>query len=124
MLLAKAFIAFTAVSQLMETECDYQTAYELLHIKKKLQEHAEFFYQKEQELIAKYGKKNEQGTVELDPKGTFTAAGAEEALAFNREKLELGKVEVHWGDKPKQLPKPEKIRPVTIEALEGIIEFI
>ena len=50
MLLAKAFTAFTAVSQLMETECDFQTAYELLQTKKKLQPHAEFFYQKEQEL--------------------------------------------------------------------------
>lgn len=124
MLLAKAFTAFTAVSQLMETECDYQTAYDLLQIKKKLQGHAEFFYQKEQELIAKYGKKNEQGTVELDPNGKFTAAGAEEALAYQREKLELGKVEVYWGDEPKRLLRPEKIRPVTIEALEGIIEFI
>ena len=124
MLLAKAVTAFTAVSQLMETECDFQTAYELLQIKKKLQGHAEFFYQKEQELIAKYGKKNEQGTVELDPSGTFTAAGAEEALSYRREKLELGKVEVYWGDEPKRLPSPEKIRPVTIEALEGIIEFI
>lgn len=124
MLLAKAFTAFTAVSQLMETECDFQTAYELLQTKKKLQPHAEFFYQKEQELIAKCGKKNEQGTVELDPNGKFTAAGAEEALAFKREKLELGKVVIEWSEKPKQLPRPEKIRPVTIEALEGIIEFI
>ena len=108
----------------METECDFQTAYDLLQIKKKLQEHAAFFCQKEQELIAKYGKKNDEGIVDIDPAGNFKADGAEAAAAYQRDKIELGKVEVAWDDEPKKIPRPEKIRPVTIEALEGVIEFI
>lgn len=124
MIAIQAITAYTAVTQLMDQECDFQTAYELLQIKKKLEEPAEFFKNNEHALMLKYADKNEEGAVTVDAEGRFTISGAEEVKKYAEERLNLGKVEINWPHKPVTIKRPEKIKPVMLEALEGIIEFI
>ena len=124
MIAVKAVTAYTALCQLMDLEWDFQTAYELLQIKRKLQPHAEFFVEAEQQLMLKYAAKDDKGNVDIDQKGTFTVNGAENVKRYKEERAALGMVEVQYSNEPVQIRRPEKIKPVMIEALEGVIEFI
>lgn len=124
MIAVKAVTAYTALCQLMDLEWDFQTAYELLQIKRKLQPHAEFFVEAEQQLMLKYAARDDKGNVDIDQKGTFTVNGAENVKRYKEERAKLGAVEIQYSNEPVQIRRPEKIKPVMIEALEGVIEFI
>lgn len=124
MIAIQAITAYTAVTQLMEHEWDYQTAYELLQVKRALQPHAEFFFEAEQQIVLKYATRNDDGNVDIDQKGTFTVNGADNVKKYKEERAALGLVEVQYSNEPVQIKRPEKIKPVMIEALEGVVEFI
>ena len=123
MLLIQCVNAYMATAYLMEKEWDYKTAYALAELKRALQPHVDFFIQEEQKLIQEYGKKDEKGHVAFTEKGTFQFASAEDAPKYNAKRFELGQVPVEMKWKVKKLPRPERIKPVHLEALEGFIDF-
>lgn len=123
MLLIQCVNAYMATVYLMEKEWDYKTAYTLAELKRALQPHVDFFIQEEQKLIQEYGKKDEKGHVAFTEKGTFPFASAEDAPKYNAKRFELGQVPVEMKWKVKKLPRPERIKPVHLEALEGFIDF-
>lgn len=123
MLLIQCVNAYMATVYLMEKEWDYKTAYTLAELKRALQPHVDFFIQEEQKLIQEYGKKDEKGHVAFTEKGTFRFASAEDAPKYNAKRFELGQVPVEMKWKVKKLPRPERIKPVHLEALEGFIDF-
>lgn len=123
MLLIKAVTAFMAVSQMMDQEQDFNTAYTLLTLKRKLQPHAEFFTQNELKLASEYGEQDEKGNVIYDEIGRFKFKSPEAGMEYNRKKIELGSVEVEEDWTKKSIKRPERIKPAQLEALQDFIVF-
>ncbi|MBR5089699.1 MAG: hypothetical protein IK093_09730 [Ruminiclostridium sp.] len=121
MLILKAVAAYTAALQLMEQELDYDTAHALVMLKTRLQPHAEWFAMEEMKLAQQYGQKDENGAVNTD--GGHFALVPETAAEYNRKRLELAKVEVQEEWTPLKVPKPERIKPAVLEALQDFIIF-
>lgn len=121
MYLIQAVNAYAAVLALMDQELPFQDAYKVAQLKRELQPHAEFFSKKESELVNRYAERNEKGVVWTGPGKFQLRAGAEKE--YRDKRMELCSVEVE--DHPKQIEigKPEKMRPVHIEALEGFVTF-
>lgn len=123
MFLIECVNAYAATVYLAEKEWDYKTAYALAELKRALQPHVDFFIKEEQKLIQEYGRKGEDGTVELTEKGTFRFAAAEDAQKYNAKRNELGLVPVKTEWEVRKLPRPERIKPIHLEALRGFIDF-
>ena len=123
MYLIQCVNAYMATAYLMEKEWDYETAYTLARLKRALQPHVDFFTQEEQKLIQEYGAKDEKGRVVFTERGTFNFTDPESAPEYNSRRFKLGQVQVELEWKTKTLPRPERIKPVHLEALEGFIDF-
>ena len=122
MLLIGCVNAYTAVSQLMDAECEYKTAHTLLMLKRALQPHVDFFSTKEMGLVEKYAVKKENGRVAMTD-GKFQLADAYAAASFKVEKEELCGVDVDLEWKVRKVAPPKQIKPVHLEALEGLLDF-
>lgn len=122
MLLIQCVTAYTAVLQLMDAECEYKTAHALLMLKRALQPHVDFFSAKEMELVDAYAVKNEKGKVAMT-EGKFQLADAYAASNFKAAKDELCGLEIELDWKIRKVAPPKQIRPVHLEALEGLLEF-
>lgn len=122
-ILIRCVTAYAAVSGLMEQEWDYAAAYALTRLRRTLQPHVDFFLQEEGKLVRQYGKKDEEGKVCLTERGTFLFQEPGHAEAYNEKRMALGGVEVELDWSPQTLPRPERIRPAQLEALEGFISF-
>lgn len=123
MLLIQCVNAYMATTYLMEKEWDYETAYTLAGLKRTLQPHVDFFVQEEQKLINEYGQKDEKGHVVFTERGTFLFETADGAAEYAAKRNQLGRVPVELEWKAKTLTKPERIKPVHLEALAGFIDF-
>ena len=123
MLILKAVTAYLAAMQLMEQEMDYKTAHALVLLKSRLQPHVEYYSQEERKLAQTYGKKDENGCIDMSDNGRFTLESPEAAEEFNRKKTELAQVEIQEEWEKLKCPCPEKIKPVILEALQDFIEF-
>lgn len=121
--LAKCTAAYMAVNGLMEQEWDYPSAYTLTRLRRALQPHADFFVREEDKLVRQYGKKDGEGQVCFTQRGTFLYEDPAQAAEYNAKRLELGAVEVELDWEETVLPHPERIRPMQIEALDGLIRF-
>lgn len=123
MILLQAAAAYMAACQMMNTEMEYQTAYAVATLKRRLQPHAAFFIEEERKLAMKHGKKSEGGKVAVDEAGNFEFASAEDAEAFAEAKRALGRIEVQEQIGILTAPRPARIRPAQLEALRGFIIF-
>lgn len=112
-----------AVNGLMEHEWDYPSAYTLTRLRQALQPHADFFIREEDKLVWQYGKKDGEGQVCFTRRGTFLYEDPDQAAEYNAKRLELGAVEVDLEWEETVLPQPERIRPMQIEALAGLVKF-
>lgn len=121
--LVKCTAAYMAVNGLMGQEWDYPSAYALTRLQRALQPHADFFIREEDKLVRQYGKKDGEGQVCFTQRGTFLYEDPDQAAEYNAKRLELGAVEVDLEWEETTLPQPERIRPMQIEALEGLIRF-
>lgn len=121
--LAKCTAAYMAVNGLMEHEWDYPSAYTLTRLRRALQPHADFFIREEDKLVRQYGKKDGEGQVCFTRRGTFLYEDPDQAAEYNAKRLELGAVEVDLEWEETVLPQPERIRPMQIEALAGLVKF-
>ena len=115
--------AAMAVNGLMEQEWDYESAYALARLRRTLQPHVDFFVQEEYKLARQYGKKDGEGQVCFTRRGTFLYEDPDQAAEYNAKRLELGAVEVDLEWEETVLPQPERIRPMQIEALAGLVKF-
>lgn len=115
--------AYMAVLGLARQEWDYPSAYALTRLRRALQPHVDFFVQEEDKLIRQYGKTGEDGQVEYTPKGTFLLRDPGRAGEYNAKRMELGGVEVELDWEKRALPRPERVTPVQLEALEGFVRF-
>lgn len=115
--------AYMAVLGLARQEWDYPSAYALTRLRRALQPHVDFFVQEEDKLIRQYGKTGEDGQVEYTPKGTFLFQNPNQAGEYNAKRMELGGVEVELDWEERALPRPERVTPVQLEALEGFVQF-
>lgn len=115
--------AAMAVNGLMEREWDYESAYALARLRRTLQPHVDFFVQEEYKLTQQYGKKDGEGQVSFTQRGTFLLQDPAQAAAYSAKRQELGSVGVELDWEERTLPRPERIKPVQIEGLDGFIRF-
>lgn len=115
--------AYAAVISLMEREWDYETAYGLMILKRNLQPHADFFSKEEMKLVEKFAKKDGNGNIEWSRPGSFIFRDPKDSGEYMRSRNELGAIEVKEKFCPLNLPRPETIKPIYLEALEDFVEF-
>lgn len=123
MYLIRAVNAYAALLPLMEQEMPYAAAHTIAETKRTLQPHAEFFAKEEQKLVAQYAARTENGDIQWTAAGSFQFKSQQAAAAYEKKRLELCGVEVEEDLRPVELETPDKIRPMQIEALEGIVRF-
>lgn len=115
--------AYTAVQTMMSQQMDYQTAYALVNLKRKLAPHASFYQNKELELVEEFAARDEEGKILWRDNGRFVFKDKEGAQEFERRRKELDLVQVQEQFSLQRVPEPGIIRPVILEALEGFVEF-
>lgn len=123
MTLMQYVTAYVAVQSLMERETDYGSALALLLLKRKLEPQAQFFAQKEQELVNRYAARKKDGTIEWTSQSTFAFAEPEKAAEYAAERAKLGSTVGSKGFKRVKLKAPERLTPAQLEALEPFVEF-
>lgn len=115
--------AYTAIQSMMSDELDYQTAYALVVLKKRLQPHVEFYRKEELKLVDCYAEKDDEGNIRWHDTNRFgfkdQKLAAEYATKFN----DLCAVVVQWKYDPLVVPIPERIKPSALEALEEFLSF-
>ncbi|WP_299965873.1 hypothetical protein [uncultured Oscillibacter sp.] len=121
--LIRCVTAYAAVCGLMEQEWDYESAYALTQLRRALQGPVDFFLREEGKLVDRYGKKDRKGNVCLTERGGFLFWDPAQAGEYQEKRMELGGVETQAEWTPQTLPRPERIRPAQLEALEGFISF-
>lgn len=115
--------AYVAVLKMMEQEWDYDTAHALMMLKRRLQPEVEFFTREELKLAKEYAELDEQGEIRFTGRGTFRFREKEKAQEYAARRTELGMVGVQEPFELLHLPKPGRITPVQLEALEPFIAF-
>lgn len=123
MYLIQCVNAYTAVLALAEKECDYNTAYALVMLKRKLQPHVDFFVAQEMELVEKYARKDDDGKVIMTERGGFVFADPSKAEEYETRRRQLGMVDVAGEFEPVCVPVPATITAIHLEALEGFLNF-
>lgn len=110
--------AYSAVLALMEKDCNYQTAYALVRLKRKLQPHVEFFLSEENKLVDRYAEKKD-GKVAWTPRGTFKFERPEMAVEYDSKRTELAEIGVYEAFEKVRLFLPETalVKPIHLEHL-------
>lgn len=122
MYLIECVNAHLAASQMQQREMDYQTAYALLKLKRTMQTQLDFYQSEEMKLVKKYAKTDKDGNVQWEEGNKFSFADGEKAKSFAKAREELGMTQVD-DIEPVSVPRPEKISPAQLEALEKFIHF-
>lgn len=123
MYLIQCVNAYAAAVAMMQREWDYETAHALVLLKGRLQPHVDFFTGEEMKLVEEFAVRDKNGKTAWNENGTFTFAQPERAQEYAEQRTKLGAVEVNEGWKTLRVPRPESIKPVHLEALEGFIQF-
>ena len=123
MILLKVVTAYAALSDLMQKEFTFAEAYRLLKLKQKLQPAADFYLEKEKELAAACGQKDEAGRLIVSAGGEFPFINEETGRKFQEKKRELALTEIKEDWEAVGINAPEKIKPAVIEALMGFVDF-
>lgn len=114
--------AYLAASQMQQKEMDYQTAYALLKLRKGLQTQVDFYQSEEMKLVEKYAKTDKDGKVQWDEDNRFSFDDEKKAREFFEQRKKLSMTQIDDVE-PVKAPKPEKISPAQLEALEKFIHF-
>ena len=114
--------AYLAASQMQQKEMDYQTAYALLKLRKGLQTQVDFYQSEEMKLVEKYAKTGKDGKVQWDEDNRFSFDDEKKAREFFEQRKKLSMTQIDDVE-PVKAPKPEKISPAQLEALEKFIHF-
>lgn len=107
---------------MQQKEMDYQTAYALLKLRKGLQTQVDFYQSEEMKLVEKYAKTGKDGKVQWDEDNRFSFDDEKKAREFFEQRKKLSMTQIDDVE-PVKAPKPEKISPAQLEALEKFIHF-
>lgn len=114
--------AYLAATQMQQKEMDYQTAYALLKLRKGLQTQVDFYQSEEMKLVERYAKTDKDGKVQWDEGNRFSFNDEKKAREFYEQRKKLSMTQIDDVE-PVKAPKPEKISPAQLEALEKFIHF-
>lgn len=123
MKLKKIVEVYKVLSKMSDHIYDYETAYKLYGINKKLKIQTEFFLAEEMKLVEKYAEKNEFGRPIIKADGRFNYADEEAKSRFVEEFTALGEVETDWNEEVLKLSATPMISVRQLEALDGFVEF-
>ena len=115
--------AYTAIQSMMFDELDYQTAYALVVLKKRLLPHVEFYRKEELRLVNNYAEKDEEGKIKWVDTNRFAFKDSKQVEEYATKFNDLCAVIVQWSYEPLSVPIPERIKPSALEALECFLNF-
>lgn len=115
--------AYTAIQSMMSDDLDYQTAYALVVLKKRLLPHVEFYRKEELKLVDCYAAKDEKGKILWTDSNRFGFKDPQLAEEYATKFNDLCAVIVQWKYEPLIVPIPERIKPSVLEALDGFLSF-
>lgn len=122
MQLIQKVYAYRAICEMMREDWEFDFIYPLVCRMGELARDYEFFSLEERKLVAKYGKKEADGTVSVDSEGGFTFADAEAAAAYGEAHRRLEELERE--DSPAlRLTMPRRIRGEWLRALLPLCDF-
>lgn len=114
--------ACRALAEMMKSDWEFSFIYPLIHLMEEMKTDYEFFCREEMKLVAKYGKKEEDGTVSIDEKGCFRFDDEENRLNYQQRHRVLEETEVP--EKPRiPVPRPSNVRGEWLEALIPFCDF-
>lgn len=112
---------YGAILSVSSIPADFKTAHALVMAKKEFLPHAQFYEEKERELIEEYAVHDENGECIHD--GRFTLPGPVVAEQFKAKKDELEALEVEVDLKERELGNLTQISANDLEVLSEIFEF-
>ena len=115
--------AYMAVTQLMDLDFGYRDAYALVMLKNELQPQAEFFAEKERQLMEEYGDKGEDGAVKPDAGGKFGISDPARLAEYSRKRGELYALDTDTVFSRRKMTAPKTIRPAQLAALMPFMDF-
>lgn len=124
MKLIKYVNAYMALTELMEKEYDYSTAYAILRLRRRLAPQAEFYRDSEMKLVNEYAKKDSDGNIVWSDKTRFVFAENKSAEEYIRKRAELADTDIDDAVKCEKIKLVGGIRPSVVEALEGFVEVV
>lgn len=117
--LMKCALAFNAIMEIEHETFSFATAHGLVMAKRELEPHAEFYFQKEQELVEKYVGRDESGKPMMS--GTQYQIPRAAAEDYFKEKDGLNNVEVDVTKR--RIAPPPNVKPSTLEILMEVFDF-
>lgn len=112
---------YNCIGELENQKVGFSTAHGILIVKKAMQPHAEFFSEKERELIAEYAIPDENGNT-VSSNGKFDLR-TEDVQSFLAKRCELESVEVELEIKKPTLKGISEISASSLELLMEVFEF-
>lgn len=110
---------YGSIKEVEKQEFSFATAHALVMAKKELQPHAEFYYQKEQELVERYIDRDENGKPMID--GNQIRIHRDKAAKYFKERDDLNNVEVDVTRHT--IASISNIKPATLEMLMNVFDF-
>lgn len=115
--------AYLAAEEMGRQTLPYGLALALVKVKRATKADADFFIEKERELVMEFAALDERGNVRMTPMGTFIYKDPTRGGEYEQARRELGETEAGEAPIPFRVKPPAEIRAEHIEALEGFIEF-
>ena len=123
MKLIECTAAYAALCELSKTEWPVKTAYSIFRLKKALKEHAEFYSQRELELVYSVAEKDERGQIAwIDEPGKSFAIKPGERERYVTGMRELADIVVETAFPPLIIEGDGSIKPEHLEKLEAFLE--
>ena len=124
MRLIEAACAYMTAEEMGRQVWPYDLALALVKVKRATKADADFYVQRERELVERYAVLDERGCVRLTPERTFVFKDPAKRGEYEAARRELCDTEAGDHGRPFRVRAPAEIKPEHIEALEGFIEFI
>ncbi|MGI5874043.1 MAG: hypothetical protein ACOX8R_05215 [Bacillota bacterium] len=115
--------AYKALDEMMEEEWDFDFIYPLTKLMLALAPDYRFFCREEMKLVAKWGKKGENGGVAIAADGSFDFADADHREGYEREHRRLENIASEGELSPLLPPLPQRIRGKWLKALLPFCRF-
>lgn len=110
---------YDAIMKIGDQEVSFAIAHGLVMAKKELEPHAEFYYEKERELVEKYVGRDENGNPMVN--GTQIQIHRDKADEYFKERDELNNVEVNVTRR--RIASIPNVKPAILEMLMNVFDF-
>lgn len=114
--------AYRVLNEIMKENWSFSFIYPLVHLMREIKGDYDFFCREEMKLVARFGKKEADGTVLIDEKGCFCFPDEENQQKYQRCHFDLENTQAV--DLPLiSLPHPENMRGEWLNALLPFCSF-